>query len=170
MFVFILFLSQFCVILCSLFSSRKQARARERERDKTPSAFITYTRVSSPSTHTQSLSSSFLFSVASRVFFLFDTHTVSWLLCISTSFFFFSFSFSLDSRAYTRIHTHTYTHKQIVICIFLPRILSPHCLLAPSRVFLFLVCAWSRVHVLRLFLFSSRFFPSSFSSSTMPTS
>lgn len=108
MFVFILFLSQFCVILCSLFSSRKQARARERERQNSECIYNIHTCKFSLYTYTITF---FFFSLFRRIarFFLFDTHTVSWLLCISTSFF-SSPSLFLSILEPTHVYTHTHTH------------------------------------------------------------
>ncbi len=154
------FLSQFCVILfflflihtrvtCAHFSHHLRAN-RERER-KEKLVHTLHTCKFSPFRHIHIYTITFFsFSLPSHLF-LFDTHTVSWLLCVCIDVFFFS----LDSRA--QIHTHT--HKQVVICIFMPSFLSPHCLLASSRVFFFsCMCVRGPVCTFFVFFFSFFFF------------
>ena len=99
-----------------------------------------WTRVSSFLQTRRDILNHFLLVLAFSIsFFLFDTHTVSWLLCVDVFF------LARSSSA----HRHTHTHKQVVICIFMPPSLSlslwlsSHCLLASARVFLSLsLCRW----------------------------
>ena len=133
----------------------KQEREREGEKGRDCKAHDT--RVTSPAfdAYTTIYNHFLLLSPFRRIFFfLFDTHTVSWLLrvdvCIDVFF--------LSSR-FSNAHTYTYTHiskSSFVFFALFSLSLAPHCLLASSRVFLLSfffssrVRAWSRVHVLLL--------------------
>ena len=111
------------LLLLLTFLIIKQER-KEKKRAQERACYAHDTRVSSPAFGAYtSIYNHFLlllFPPFRRIFFLFDTHTVSWLLCVCVSTSFFSLLLSFLERARAHIHIHTHTHKQVVICIFCP--------------------------------------------------
>jgi len=86
-------------------NERESERKRKRKEKLLHSLYTCKFFSSQTHTHTYIHNHFLVFLPSLASFFLFDTHTVSWLLCVCRRLF-----FSLDSRAHTHTHTQVSRH------------------------------------------------------------